>query len=558
MHHLSCMQLQKIIDKITTIFTAIESARPRGDSGILALCSLRQCMEKGKLLLRHCSESSKFYLAINGERIIRRCERIRYSLEVCLNQLQDMVEPKLATQISNIVDYIKTVVFTMDCSDKEARKALLSLLQQDREASSFTDLEELKAFKFAAFRLQVTSPIALLIEKQSIKDLLSKIRDTDPAAKKILNYLLYLVKKYGESMEGQEPITISNYESNEHSKGDDEVSIQSSDTNSVDYVTDSSTEYGSSKIIHNESERFKSRDTVTDDGTNLFVLEKLSVLPWAFRCKVVEDVINELKDDDESRSSISTSYIKPVFKFLKVAHRLCDSRAKRNGAKLLLMLLTECRNEVPSLPKEAMHYLYLFLDSEIIEEALPILELLSCHQQYSSEIVSSGVPSFLLQLIKNSNREHHNFALRILCNLSAHTDLGDHLVCLGFIQHLVPFLDDRMLSAYCVKIFRNLCTIEEVAAQLIKDENCIESIGEILDQGDKDEEQDNALHILLCLCHQHEQLREVLMQESIVSSLVDISQNGSSGGKLISMKLLQFLNNDQECFIADVRQNTNI
>ncbi|KVI06554.1 Armadillo-like helical [Cynara cardunculus var. scolymus] len=384
----------------------------------------------------------------------------------------------------------------MDSSDKEARKVLLTLLQHDREASSFADLEELKAFKFAAFRLQITSPMALLIEKQSIKDLLSKIGDTDPAAKKILNYLLYLVKKYGESMEGEEPITISNYESNEHPKGDDDVSIQSSDTNSVDYVTDSSTEDGSSKIIHNESERFKSRDSVTDDVTNLFVFEKLSVLPWGLRCKVVEDVINELNDDDESR--------------------------------------------------------------KIIEEALPILELLSCHQHYSSEIVSSGVPSFLLQLIKNSNREHHNFALRILCNLSAHTDLGDHLVCLGFIQHLVPFLDDRILSAYCVKIFRNLCTVEEVAAQLIEDENCIESIREILDQGGKDEEQDNALHILLCLCHQHEQLREVLMQESIVSSLVDISQNGSSEGKLISIKLLQFLKNDQERFIADVCQNTNI
>ncbi|KVI06543.1 hypothetical protein Ccrd_015099 [Cynara cardunculus var. scolymus] len=62
MHHLSCKQLEKIIDKITSIFTAIESARPRGESGILALCSLHQCMEKCKLLLHHCSESSKLYL----------------------------------------------------------------------------------------------------------------------------------------------------------------------------------------------------------------------------------------------------------------------------------------------------------------------------------------------------------------------------------------------------------------------------------------------------------------------------------------------------------------
>ncbi|XP_024970073.1 U-box domain-containing protein 5-like [Cynara cardunculus var. scolymus] len=558
MHHLSCLKLEKIVDNVTAIRTAIESARPRGQSGILALCSLHQCLEKCKLLLRHCSNSSKLYLAISGERIIWRCERLRYSLEACLSQLQDMVEPKLATQISHVVDYIKTVAFTMDSADKEAAKVLLSLLQRHREASSFADLEELNAFKFAAFRLQITSPMVLTVEKQSIKDLLSKIQDTDPTAKKILNYLLYLVGKYGESIVEQEPETISN-ESNEEPEGDDDVSIESSDTNSVDYVTDSSTEDGSGKIIHDKSESCKSRDTNTDDGTNLFVLRKLSVLPWALRCKAVEDVINELTKEGGSRSFVSTSYIKTVFKFLKGAHRLGDSGAKRNGAKLLLLFLNESRSEVPPLPKEAMHYLYyLFLDLEIVEEALPILELLSCYQHYSSEIVSSGLPSFLLELIKNPNSEHHNFALRILCNLSAHTNLGDHLVYLGFIQHLVPFLDDYILSAYCVKIFRNLCTIEEAAAQLIGDENCIESIGDILDQEGKDEEQENALHILLCLCHQHEELRDVLMQESIVSSLVDISQNGSCGGKLTSMKLLKFLNNDQECSTTDVRQNTHV
>ncbi|KVI06552.1 Armadillo-like helical [Cynara cardunculus var. scolymus] len=471
MHHLSCLKLEKIVDNVTAIRTAIESARPRGQSGILALCSLHQCLEKCKLLLRHCSNSSKLYL------------------------------------ISHVVDYIKTVAFTMDSADKEAAKVLLSLLQRHREASSFADLEELNAFKFAAFRLQITSPMVLTVEKQSIKDLLSKIQDTDPTAKKILNYLLYLVGKYGESIVEQEPETISN-ESNEEPEGDDDVSIESSDTNSVDYVTDSSTEDGSGKIIHDKSESCKSRDTNTDDGTNLFVLRKLSVLPWALRCKAVEDVINELTKEGGSRSFVSTSYIKTVFKFLKGAHRLGDSGAKRNGA--------------------------------------------------NSEIVSSGLPSFLLELIKNPNSEHHNFALRILCNLSAHTNLGDHLVYLGFIQHLVPFLDDYILSAYCVKIFRNLCTIEEAAAQLIGDENCIESIGDILDQEGKDEEQENALHILLCLCHQHEELRDVLMQESIVSSLVDISQNGSCGGKLTSMKLLKFLNNDQECSTTDVRQNTHV
>lgn len=578
-HRLACLEVNKIINNITNIFPALESARPRCKSGLQVLCSLHDCMEKCKLLLRHCSESSKLYLAISGERIILRCERIRVSLESCLSQLQNLVEPTLAAQISKIVNYIKNASFTLDTSEDEAGMVLLALLHQDIAASKTANLDELKAFKFAAFRLHITSPLALVIEKRSIRKLLSKISDTDPAKRKILNYLLYLVKKYGKSMKTSEeqegdddvfdslepPLKLksrhlsvlsssSSVPSFNSSLGNlnlqvDNVSFQSLDTISSDF--------GSEDNNQEKREALKGLPDIKS-GTNLFILGNLSVFPWASRRKAVEDVINQLKDDQESNVFVSTSYIKPVFKFLKEAHRLGDSGARRHGAELLLMFLNECRTDVPPLPKEAIHDLSLFLDSEITEEALLILELLSCQQFYNSEIVASGILSFILERIKNPKSKHNNLALRVLCNMSAHTDLGHHLIYLGFIQDLVPFLDDLLLCGYCVKIFRNLCAIEEAAAHFCENERCIPSIVELLEVG-KDEEQEHALDILLSLYYQQDELRGILLQDGIVSSLVNISENGSCRGKLLSVELLQLLYDEhsQVCSLSDTSQSTN-
>lgn len=580
-HRLACLEVKKIMDKVTKIFTALESARPRCRSGLQVLCSLHSCMEKCKLLLRHCSESSKLYLAISGERIILRCQRIRNSLESCLNLFQNMVEPTLAAQISQIVDYLQTVAFTLDSSEDEAGRVLLALLHQDIKASKTANLEELKAFKFAAIRLHITSPLALVIEKRSLRMLITKICDTDPAKKKILNYLLYLVRKYGNSIKTQEiktiegdddvfdfreqPLSLKNHHvttlstdtslrSFNSSLGDlnlqvEDLSYVSSDAGTEDRVGE----------IQEKIEKFECCPK-NDDGRNLFILGNLSVLPWASRRKAVEDVKIQLKDDQESHTFISTNYIKPIFKFLKEAHRLGDLGAKRHGAELLLMFLKECRMDVPPLPKDAMHDLFLFLDSEITEEALLILEVLSCQKHYTSEIVTSGILSFVLELIKNPKSKHHNVTLRVVCNMSTQIDIGHHLIYLGFIEDLVPFLDDLLLSSYCIKIFRNLCAIEEAASHFVENESCIVSMGELLEVG-KDEEQESVLDILLLLYYQREEVRELLKHDTIVSSLVNISGNGSCKGKLISIELLRLLNNhddrSQVCTFTYTSQSTN-
>lgn len=61
-HGLVCLELKKFIVRISQIFPAIETARPRCTSGIQALCVLHVTMDKAKSVIQLCSESSKLYL----------------------------------------------------------------------------------------------------------------------------------------------------------------------------------------------------------------------------------------------------------------------------------------------------------------------------------------------------------------------------------------------------------------------------------------------------------------------------------------------------------------
>ncbi|CAL5429520.1 unnamed protein product [Camellia sinensis] len=98
-HRLMCLELKKCIDKISQIFSSIESSRPGCQSGMKVLCALHLAMERANSLILHCSESSKLYLAITGYKILLRCEKIRNTLESCLSQIQNMVHPVMAAQL---------------------------------------------------------------------------------------------------------------------------------------------------------------------------------------------------------------------------------------------------------------------------------------------------------------------------------------------------------------------------------------------------------------------------------------------------------------------------
>ncbi|KAF1861731.1 hypothetical protein Lal_00026160 [Lupinus albus] len=196
-HSKMCIELMKLVDRISRIFPDIEAARPRCTSGIQSLCLLNNAIDKAKLLLQHCSECSNLYLVVTGDTVLLRCEKTRKSLKQSLIQIQGMLPVLLAAAVSGIIDDLDCAKFVMDSAEEEAGRVVRELLQQGNSASDSVDNSEVKALKFAAPRLNITSPKAILIEKRAIKKLLDKIGPNDPKKKMILNYLLYLLKKHG-------------------------------------------------------------------------------------------------------------------------------------------------------------------------------------------------------------------------------------------------------------------------------------------------------------------------------------------------------------------------
>ncbi|KAG1342787.1 U-box domain-containing protein 5 [Cocos nucifera] len=206
------LELTKIVDSVVTILPAIESARPGSSSGIHELCCLHNLIEKAKLLLQHCAESSKLYLAITGEATLLRCERIRSDLNQILCRIQTMVPTLLTSQISEVLDYLGNANFIMDSAEEEAGRALLELLKKTKASDDL----ELKAFQIASSRLDITSPKAILIEKRAVRKLRDKICDNEPRKGRWLDYILYLLEKHGKNMR---PDNIEHKENaNEQSK----------------------------------------------------------------------------------------------------------------------------------------------------------------------------------------------------------------------------------------------------------------------------------------------------------------------------------------------------
>jgi len=61
-HLALCTRLLQLVDRISSVIPEIEAARPRCSSGIKALSLLHETVEKAKILVQNCRESSKLYL----------------------------------------------------------------------------------------------------------------------------------------------------------------------------------------------------------------------------------------------------------------------------------------------------------------------------------------------------------------------------------------------------------------------------------------------------------------------------------------------------------------
>ncbi|XP_038893431.1 U-box domain-containing protein 5 isoform X1 [Benincasa hispida] len=197
-HCRMCNELMKLVDRVSEILPEIEAARPGSPEGRQALCNLNDGKMKAELLLQYCRDSSKLYLALTGDRIVSRCHRVRTLLELNLRKIKYMVPVALARKISQIADDLRVAKFILDLSEEEAWKAMRELLKLGASPPDELENSEIKALKIAALRLNISSSKEMLFERRSIRKLLDDVGHDDPPKKKILTYLLYLLKKHGE------------------------------------------------------------------------------------------------------------------------------------------------------------------------------------------------------------------------------------------------------------------------------------------------------------------------------------------------------------------------
>lgn len=704
-HASMCLELRKILDTINLVLPAIESAQPGCRSGIQELCSLNNAVEKAKLLLQHCAESSKLYLAITGEATLLRCERIKNVLIQSLIQIQNMVPELLAAQLAEIISYLGDAKFFIDPLEEEAGKVMLELLQQT-DATAET---ELKALRVAALNLKITSPKAVLIERRSLKKLLDKLRAAEPKKEEILIFFLYLLKKYGnklsidvvEQKESGIPqsevsvcsTTSKHYaEKKEHRKelatdsnadrgpssADtppeeficpissklmfDPVVIDSGQTyervwiekwfNEGNYtcpktkkklvnhsfvpnscmkdlisnwcrkhgvdIKDPSLEANLTKIIPREPLHYDSISSLRNVSTLLldgkpgyYMLQsdhsnvsfissdsgsfsdsscvkvaesfsnsyahkfpwskdyqnlesfsnfnqdmyrkffrKLSELPLESQEKALGDLTFLLDTKGETCPvMLHNGFPEALMSFMKHSYDLSDIQAQRAGAQILLAVLTKWSIEVPSLVEDAFHLLMMFLDSYIIKEALMIMRTLSWHPKYVSNIVALGILPSVICVLDCEDSEIIELAIKIICDLSSHTEAKSHLLSTNCISKLVPHMSAARCAGSCMEILCNLSDTGEAALMIAETNGCIGSIVELLDIGDR-KEQEHAVIILHSLCLHSFDYRLQVMNEGVIPALCEISLNGTPKGKELSMKLLLVLRElrDSDCF----------
>ncbi|KAI4384197.1 hypothetical protein MLD38_002382 [Melastoma candidum] len=204
LHGGMCKTLSVIYCKVLAIFPRLEAARPRSKSGIQALCSLHVALEKTKNILQHCSNCSKLYLAITGDSVLLKFEKVRHSLIDSLRKVEDIVPQSIGCQILEILDELEAAVFLLDSVEKQIGDDIVGLLQQGRSFNDCGDNNELELFHQAATQLGITSSKAALTERRALKKLIDRARNEDDKRKEsIVAYLLHLMRKYSKLFRGE-------------------------------------------------------------------------------------------------------------------------------------------------------------------------------------------------------------------------------------------------------------------------------------------------------------------------------------------------------------------
>lgn len=179
-----------------------------------------------------------------------------------------------------------------------------------------------------------------------------------------------------------------------------------------------------------------------------------------------------------------------------------------------------------------------FLSSDVTEEAVCIVEVLSHHRYSRSKIAASGAIVPILQILDRNARQLHEPAIRILYNFSMDSDIHSHIVSTDLVHTLLPYFKDGFLSRYCISILKNLCDHERTRAAIVESDGCIACIADLLDMGNR-ENQEHAATVLLSLCSQRDEYCQLVMNEGVIPALVSISINGNDKGRACAMELLR-------------------
>jgi hypothetical protein len=86
----------------------------------------------------------------------------------------------------------------LEFEEDKTRKILLSLLEKKFSDSVSMENAEVEAIQIVALRLDIKSSFSLLVEKTSLKMQLEKVYKTNHRDKELLQYLYYLLIKYGK------------------------------------------------------------------------------------------------------------------------------------------------------------------------------------------------------------------------------------------------------------------------------------------------------------------------------------------------------------------------
>ncbi|KAJ9147072.1 hypothetical protein P3X46_029275 [Hevea brasiliensis] len=315
---------------------------------------------------------------------------------------------------------------------------------------------------------------------------------------------------------------------------------------------------GSSLMLTRKTEdclQFQSHASIIETDSEF--LTRLSELNWDSQCKMVEDINSYLQYNNQSCYSMSSeNFVDPLFRFLKDACEQHDARAQRAGSQLLLAFVSQNRSGLSYLHEDSFNLLVSFLDSEVTEETLAILEVLSGDPYCRTKITAAGALVPVLKILDSQSKEFQERAIKILHNLSSNCDICSQIISLECIPKLVPLINEGRIARYCMVLLKNLCETEKARIAVVETNGFISSVAELLESGSR-EEQEHAVAVLLSLCSQRIQYCQLVMVEGVIPSLVDISVNGNDRAKATALELLRQLRdidhgNEQECFQSDV------